>query len=555
MKKPRGAGCATAALLVCACTSCTGSTGWDEPVLEEGQGALRITVRDGDRVVPARLELMDDEGNPHFVPDAVPVGGDCEDHDRPLSPVEARDLMRAPFHNSVSDTLQFYTTGRTQLALRQGTYTLKALKGPEYRMSTYPVQIDGGRITELQVQVEPWIRMAERGWYSADAHLHIPRPDPSQDSAISAWMRAEGLNVANLLQWGNSRGFNNAVQFAYGADGTHADADVLLLPGQENPRTGLLGHAMILAPDAPIRYPDEYLVYRRFFEQARDQGAIAGVGHKGNWGGYEAVGLLAPRDLIDFIEVFTFRTPDYDLWYETLNAGFRIAAVAGSDFPCGRGGVPPGEQRFYVRSPDPLTAESWKAGLAAGRTFVTNGPMIEFAVEGREMGDEVTLDALGNVTAVGKLLFDPDRDRIRVVDLLLNGRVVQTFSTVTGAGQISFSVEVPIEGSSWLAMRSFGTKLNTPSAWRNSFAHSGPVFVEVRNFPALRDGPRARAVVQTWLDRLSVFQGIVTDENQLAQFASAASDGTSADVLIDQRFNLLREIQESKWLLQSRLQQ
>ena len=181
--------------------------------------------------------------------------------------------------------------------------------------------------------------------------------------------------------------------------------------------------------------------------------------------------------------------------------------------------------------------------------------MIEFAVEGREMGDEVTLDALGNVTAVGKLLFDPDRDRIRVVDLLLNGRVVQTFSTVTGAGQISFSVEVPIEGSSWLAMRSFGTKLNTPSAWRNSFAHSGPVFVEVRNFPALRDGPRARAVVQTWLDRLSVFQGIVTDENQLAQFASAASDGTSADVLIDQRFNLLREIQESKWLLQSRLQQ
>src|SRR5207247_7465316 len=82
-----------------------------------------------------------------------------------------------------------------------------------------------------------------------------------------------------------------------------------------------------------------------------------------------------------------------EIWYRLLNCGFRLPAAAGTDafpnFASLRG--PPGLVRVFVHSGATLGHRSWLAALKAGRTFVANGPLLEFSVAGRASGDEIRL--------------------------------------------------------------------------------------------------------------------------------------------------------------------
>src|SRR4029453_5863693 len=78
-----------------------------------------------------------------------------------------------------------------------------------------------------------------------------------------------------------------------------------------------------------------------------------------------------------------------------LNCGFRIPAGAGTDafpnFAALRG--PAGLVRTYAAAGPRLTHDAFLAALKAGRTFVTNAPLVQLSVEGRAPGDELRLPA------------------------------------------------------------------------------------------------------------------------------------------------------------------
>src|SRR3989440_3977057 len=101
---------------------------------------------------------------------------------------------------------------------------------------------------------------------------------------------------------------------------------------------------------------------------------------------------------VDYLEVMGYSDHRITsgIWYRLLNCGFRIPAGAGTDafpnFASLRG--PPGLVRVFVRS-GALDRSSFMAGLKAGRTFVTNAPLLEFTLGGREIGDEIRLPAGG----------------------------------------------------------------------------------------------------------------------------------------------------------------
>ena len=58
--------------------------------------------------------------------------------------------------------------------------------------------------------------------------------------------------------------------------------------------------------------------------------------------------VVAPHDLLHFVEVLQFEWPHYDVWYQALDLGLPITPTAGTDFPCGPWSVP-GRERFYTR--------------------------------------------------------------------------------------------------------------------------------------------------------------------------------------------------------------
>ena len=93
---------------------------------------------------------------------------------------------------------------------------------------------------------------------------------------------------------------------------------------------------------------------------------------------------------VDYLEVMGYSDHliTSEIWYRLLNCGFRLPAAAGTDafpnFASLRG--PPGLVRVFVQSGAKLDHKSWLAGLKAGRTFVTNAPLLEFSLAGHGIG-------------------------------------------------------------------------------------------------------------------------------------------------------------------------
>src|SRR6516164_4046725 len=76
-------------------------------------GRLEIITLDGGHSTPARLELLDHEGNGQVADDALPVGGDCRNREEPCAvPLErAVAMLSKPFNNQHTNTTQFYSIG------------------------------------------------------------------------------------------------------------------------------------------------------------------------------------------------------------------------------------------------------------------------------------------------------------------------------------------------------------------------------------------------------------------------------------------------------------
>jgi hypothetical protein len=502
--------------------------------------------------------LLDQDGKAYVAEDALTIGDELQDREVPwsgtLEEANATLFKFKSFTFAYTGTEQFYSSGNSRISLPAGAYALKVTKGIEYSVQTQDVRIQAGETVELTVMLSRWINMPREEWYSADDHIHISRPFKELDPLISKWMQAEDLHVANILQWGNSKRFHNTMQYSHGPAGIYQEGDYILSPGQENPRTHFLGHAIILGAQRPINFPDWYLVYKLFFDEARKQGALSGFGHRGR--DFEH-GLELAHGLMNFMEVVDYYEHKNDLyrfWYDCLNAGFRLTPTAGTDWTGGWSwsspNSVPGSTRFYTQVEGRLTYPAWLKGVRSGRTFLTNGPILEFRVDGKGVGEELSLKSPGRVVVEGRVRFDPARDAVERLEVIQNGEVIQSFPRAREAAEIHCKLQHEVKEASWLALRSTGTRPGEQTAWlppigepRPSLAHSAPIYVSLKHSPEMGAHPRAKALARMWLERLKAL------ENRLADDELAARAGTNiidADYFRKNRPALINAIQEAK---------
>ena len=87
-------------------------------------------------------------------------------------------------------------------------------------------------------------------------------------------------------------------------------------------------------------------------------------------------------------------------YYRYLNGGYRLPLVGGTDKMSSE--VPVGLYRTYVYIPpdEEFTYESWCRNMAAGRTILSGGPLLDFTVEGVRVGDTLALPAGGGMVVV-----------------------------------------------------------------------------------------------------------------------------------------------------------
>ena len=271
--------------------------------------------------------------------------------------------------------------------------------------------------------------------------------------------------------------------------------------------------------------------------------------------------MVLTRDLLSFIEVLQFHGAHYQVWYDILNTGFRMAPTAGSDYSWGKPQNYPGRERFYTYVEGPFTAQGWLQGIQQGRTLVTNGPLITFSVAGQGIGDEVRLERSGPVLIEGSVRFDPERDQVQLLEVVQNGDVIKTIQQQKNTAQTRFQFEHEISEGAWLALRVSGIKPGTEDALLRgrprlpttlppipALAHSGAIYVVVKDAPSLANHPRARELVRGWIKRLDTLERHLASDDLIVKLAQAdhPGDGMSEQLLRRHREELLREIRSAR---------
>ncbi len=511
---------------------------------EKAQGTLRLSLVDPltGQVTPARVEVLDQEDQAFVAEDALLSGGDPKNQESRWEGTieDALARFKPSWRDFDKGTTQFYSSGESLLQLPAGRYRVTASKGIEYLEVSRQVVVTAGSDSKFTLEIPRWINMPEKGWYSADPHIHVARTHRELDPLISKWMQAEDVHVATLLQWGNVAGFHNAPQYAFGPESVYNEGIYLLASGQENPRTHVFGHTITLGTSEPVNFPDQYLLYQLFWEEARRLGGLSGYAHMGiQAGAQNGLSIDLPLKLISFLEVLQFNGADFSVWYSILNTGFKMSPTAGSDYPFG--GAPIGRERFYTRVEGPLTYQKWLDGIEQGRTFVSNGPLLEFTVNGRGLGEEVVLAEPGNVRVKALVRFNPDRDDVEKMELVANGQIIRTFRAADGASEIRSDFELPVGEAGWVALRASGTKLGLLRPV-SSLAHTAPVYLAVHGRPSRAEHPRAKSLCLAWAGRLGELEGRLR-----SQFDAMALSRWDEKISGEYVLKLRKELLERVW--------
>ncbi len=380
-------------------------------------------------------------------------------------------------------------------------------------------------------------------------------------------MQAEDIHVANLLQMGKVKNFEIAPQHAHGPEGHYQEGHFILAAGQENPRTHFLGHTITLGASTARHNLDDYLIYRLLWEKTAAEGALNGFAHAWAPNGmmlavHDGMAVVGPHDLLHFVEVLQFNRSGYEAWYELLALGFRVTPTAGTDYPCADQNLP-GHERFYTKVEGPFRYASWLDGVRQGRTFVTTGPIVEFHVNGMDIGSEVVLSAEASVEITGKATFDPTRDDLVFLELVQNGEVVERFSRIAGASKIEFETKRPVDESSWFALRGYGNRLEntigTPLHFNtfklSSNVHTAPIYVTLAHRPGIGESAQAKRVARTWVARLEDLERVLAEENLdflAARLAFPDADAVPRETLVRNREALLEEVRSSKAFFEGR---
>jgi hypothetical protein len=375
----------------------------------------------------------------------------------------------------------FYANGRYGVSVPPGAYEVIATRGPEYRHLRRRVEVAESDIAHVELRFERWRDLPAEGWWSGDAHIHIARGDVDDEAALSI-ARAEDLHVANLLAMGNL-GAPYFAQPGYGPDGRVSRDDYNLVSGQEDPRTGRRGHTVHLNIAERARDVDRYFLYHELFERLRAGGSVSGYAHVGSdWFGEPAgLALDVPFGIVDVVEVLqAYRIRIYP-WYDFLNLGFRLTPIAGSDYPYVD---PPGAVRFFAGIDESLTPDAWFDAIRAGRTFVSNGPVLSFHVGAATIGEAVEIEPGQSLLLHAQADVNPDLDELERVELVVHGEVV---AAADGPGRVEVEHRLIPAAGCWVAARAVGSN--------RTVAHSAPVYVTVGGAKHTWHAPSVPAIV------------------------------------------------------------
>ncbi len=360
--------------------------------------------------------------------------------------------------------------GPTDMMLPPGDWEVTIRRGTEHLPIVDTFTVPPGGSVERSYRPKRWVDMRESGWYSGDVHIHFQLLSDYDAEQLMTWLQAEDVHLGNVLKMGNIyRTYFQ--QRGFGPEYRVREDDYILVPGQECPRThDELGHTISLNITDMVRDTARYYQYDWIFKNVAKQGGLSGFAHVGlgMFHVHRGMTLVAPEGLIDFVELLAEQELGTDLYYDFLNLGFKLTASAGSDVPWG-GTI--GEVRVYAYTgKGRFTADKWFDAVERGRTFVTNGPMIDFRVDNAYPGDEVRIKE-DKPLRVRARTWGAEGFTVPVkLQIIQHGEVIHSVEAdPSNPTELEIDFEMDPGDGSWLAARVEGS-----DGYR---AHTTPIYV------------------------------------------------------------------------------
>jgi len=426
---------------------------------------------------------------------------------------------------------QVYRSDGESVSLPPGEYKIEYSRGPEYRRKSRMLKVEGTQPQQLTFRLERWIDPSKMGWYSGDHHIHAAGcahyERPTEGVYPPDMMRhvlGEDLKIGSVLTWGPGWYFQKT--FFEGKENLVSTKEHRIrydveVSGHPSSHTGHLVLLGLREQDYPgtQRLEDWPTWGMPILRWGKAQGAVVGYSHSG-WGlmipeektlsyampPFDGIGanefiVTVAHGLTDFISTVDTPWPwELNIWYHTLNTGYRARISGETDFPCIYG-EKVGLGRSYVRQ-KALDYEDWVRGIRDGRNYVSDGKshLIDFRVNGQEMGagdselkfpagqnvkltakvaallDETPNEQIRKLRADQKPYWDLERARVgttnRVpLEVVVNGEVVARREVAADGVLRDESFDVKVDRSSWVALRILGS------------SHTNPMWVTVGGKP------------------------------------------------------------------------
>jgi len=137
-------------------------------------------------------------------------------------------------------------------------------------------------------------------------------------------------------------------------------------------------------------------------------------------------------------------------------------------------------------------------GLKAGKSFVTNGPMLTFTVNGSEPGSVLKTGEKPKVRvkASAKSQFP-----LAKAELVHNGKVIATATLAADKLSATLDQDVALDRGGWLAFRTDGPGTGD-TLKPTQDAHTNPVYIEAAGM-GYRSADEARAFIK-WIDQFEL---------------------------------------------------
>jgi TolB protein len=522
-----------------------------------GNTALRLVTIPGGtlqslKILPKYLRpvgflkvlVQDEKGRPTYARVSVTTsdGRACIPRKQVIRADDAFDRSERAFEAHYVET-----TGDENFAAPAGKVELEVMKGFEYGVQRPSVEVKPGIQQQVVVRLSrlPAVHPEGERWVSSDLHVHMnyggTYSNASNDLVRAA--QSENLQIVNNLIVNKEQRFPDIDESGAGLDQA-STARELVLHGQEF-HTSYWGHRGLLGIRGHILlpgyagYPNTaaaslYPMNADVYDLAHAQGAVVGAVHPFD----EPPDPFAkpaqritdelPVDValgkLDYMEIvgFSDHRSTAAVWYRLLNLGFRIPAGAGTDamanFASLRG--PIGMNRVYARvAAGPVTIERFLDALKSGRTFATNGPLLDFSLGNEEVGGELNLDEpTENVPFRAQLQSIVPVDH---VELVCNGVVVTSLISGVGGGsdgptdKVYVSGTVPLKESGWCVLRAWSDKAEYPVLDNYVYATTSPIYVTVGGKKPR--SPEDAKYFVAWIERMMDTTSHYPDWNSAAE--------------------------------------